>query len=701
MATGLNGTLEYTSRNWAAYNGSRIRIDWSETYDVATNTSVVTFSNARLTIRGADGSTWVSMLLKANDENVISSSAGRGDFGGSMTANTEREIKYSGSYLNKSISVVHDSDGTKSITVTASGMRVVNSSYGRGDTFSDESTVITLTDIPRASGFNVSGTEIGAEMSFSIQKAVPAFTHKLYYKHGTDTYTLIAEDVDDTYSWTIPEALGEKIPAAASGTWTLKCETYNGAALMGENVKTVTLTVPNYSLTGSGWYSASYSNTGTAAAGINKPVKGYSKLTYSVTASGVTTRYGATLNAPTVTVNGSAIPSGQTITALSSTVTFRISDSRGKTLTETVTITAYDYSSPTVTSISAARCDSSGTADDEGMFWYAQATANISPIDGANSYTLTAAIKSAGGSYGAENTLVSGAKSVFGGALSLTASYVVRIRITDALGNSAQIEILIPTSAVTFSARNGGNGFAFGKYAEADELLDVAWDERVRGDLTVDGGGNIAKADTTVSSNIDAEYDSAMFRTTNATLGTFPSAVGSRYGAGLTLPYRNAHGNTKPDLAGQIWIPNGDDAGAPNDLFFRTSLANSWNAWQQICKTNDFAYRAIQGSVAAVYNQYVSVVSTSLPAGYAYLVLAIVGTTVSNDIAYGVRLTGCDYSDIVRPNAQFRGGGTIYGFVTPKSSATTVAVEYNGTFSTSHNATATMLILRFPKMSSF
>ena len=484
---GNSGTLTYqsTSPAWGA-SGSQIRIDWNETYDITTNKSVVTFSNARLTVRGADGSTWITMLLKAGGENIINSDAFRGDFGGSVQAGVEKAFAPQGTWP-RSVTVTHAADGTASLTVTASGIRVRNTGYDRNDRFGAASDTLTLTTIPMASSFVVSGTTIGSDMRFAISRASSSFTHKIYYKHEDGYYTLLAENVGTSYTWSIPEGVGAQIPTEMSGRFVLKVETYNGAAMMGEATKTVTLTIPNYSLTGSGWYSAGYSNTGTAASGIAKPVKGYSKLTYSATSSGVSTRYGAALGTPTVTVNGAAAQSGQILTSLSTAVVFRIADSRGKTLSATVTVTALDYSQPTVTNVSAKRCDAGGTDDDEGMFWYAKATASVSSLEGANTYTLTAAIKTAGGSYGAENALASGAKSVFGGTLSATTSYVVRITITDALGNSSQTEIQIPTMEVTFNAKNGGRGFAFGKTSETDYLLDVAWDERVRGNLTVDG----------------------------------------------------------------------------------------------------------------------------------------------------------------------------------------------------------------------
>ena len=57
---------------------------------------------------------------------------------------------------------------------------------------------------------------------------------------------------------------------------------------------------------------------------------------------------------------------------------------------------------------------------------------------------------------------------------------------------------------------------------------------------------------------------------------------GSPYAEVLTLPYRQLKGNQKPDFGAQIALPNGDDSTKPNSMFFRTSLADTWNAWQEV-----------------------------------------------------------------------------------------------------------------------
>ena len=99
---------------------------------------------------------------------------------------------------------------------------------------------------------------------------------------------------------------------------------------------------------------------------------------------------------------------------------------------------------------------------------------------------------------------------------------------------------------------------------------------------TKDGSGNTITS-TYVGNkrgalDVDTLYDGKVYMVASGT--NVPS--GSNYGVVLGLPYRNLTGNSKPDFGGQIFIPNGDDDVKPNSMFFRTSLANSWNAWQEV-----------------------------------------------------------------------------------------------------------------------
>lgn len=62
---------------------------------------------------------------------------------------------------------------------------------------------------------------------------------------------------------------------------------------------------------------------------------------------------------------------------------------------------------------------------------------------------------------------------------------------------------------------------------------------------------------------------------------------GTQYGSLFVMPYRKPTGNTKPDFCVQIYLPNGDDSTHPNSMFYRTSLADSWNNWKEVASISD------------------------------------------------------------------------------------------------------------------
>ena len=77
-------------------------------------------------------------------------------------------------------------------------------------------------------------------------------------------------------------------------------------------------------------------------------------------------------------------------------------------------------------------------------------------------------------------------------------------------------------------------------------------------------------------------YDAGVFgasSATNAPSGLFAYAV-------LNLPYRRVA--EKTDFMAQILIPNGDET--DTNMYFRTSLADSWNPWRKVISTDDDGY---------------------------------------------------------------------------------------------------------------
>ena len=78
--------------------------------------------------------------------------------------------------------------------------------------------------------------------------------------------------------------------------------------------------------------------------------------------------------------------------------------------------------------------------------------------------------------------------------------------------------------------------------------------------------------------NVNSLYDGGIYMIASGSNLPF----GSQYAQVLNLPYRKLTGNTKPDFGAQIALPTGDDASKPNTMFFRTSLSDTWNAWQEV-----------------------------------------------------------------------------------------------------------------------
>ena len=503
MATGRTGvSTDFTKVNYSFT--WYFRVNWSETYDVSTNTSDITITSVQMKGNWSGRTYNGDLLLKVSDGTTVTTalnlscnSLNNGVYNASQDS-FQTIVDDPGKTTPVPITATvrglkHSNDGTGTVTFSLAKNNLDNptlySPYGSA-TFNAESKSESLTTIPRASSFTTSGSTIGSNMTISISRASSSFTHRIYYRYNsTGNWHEITTDnnrAGTSWTWAMPASLGESIPTAFSGTWQIGVETYNGSTQIGTmTTKTVTLTLPaNCGPTGTDWCSASYTNTGTVleTKGITNAVAGYSKLTYSIDNTKHQANYGATISSRKAYVGATEVVSGTTkITAASTSVRFVVTDSRGKTLEDTKTVTAYAYAQPTLSNAGARRCSSSGTASDSGTYWYAIATANVSGVGGQNSYTLTAQIKPSGGSYGAAVTLTSGTKRVVNGNLSTTTSYTVRIALTDTIGGSVSTEFAIPTQSVTLNFKDGGSGAAFGGYANTAGLLDVNWDLLVRG----------------------------------------------------------------------------------------------------------------------------------------------------------------------------------------------------------------------------
>ena len=212
------------------------------------------------------------------------------------------------------------------------------------------------------------------------------------------------------------------------------------------------------------------------------------------------------------------------------TVVCTVADTRGRTASESFSLPVMDYAPPLMTAQTVFRCRQDGTPDEDGTYLGVKALVSCSPLNGQNSCALSAAVMAAGGSYGAETALTSGAVSVIG-PYSPDLSHTVRFSAADALGNTAVYYVSVPTRKWAMKFRPDGRGVAFGKAAETDALFEIAdgWAVKSRGivDLIYPVGS--------IYLSVSAADPGALFGGTWQQLeGRFLLGAGSTYAAGDT-----------------------------------------------------------------------------------------------------------------------------------------------------------------------
>lgn len=318
-----------------------------------------------------------------------------------------------------------------------------------------------------------------------------------------NTETLLTSSAATSLSWTPAVATyAPLVTDAASAAATITVETYYGSAKLYTESTSITVswaagTIPP--TLSSGWASAAPLNEG-AAAGFTVWIQKYSKARVSFTPSKVTTQYAATIRSFTVTLDDTTVTAAENradtdlIAATSASLLCTVTDSRGQTASETLSVTLYPYARPSLSGVRVFRCDAAGAANEDSTYVSAKATANISPLGGENSVSLRLWTRKRGESWGGSVALSSGVERILSG-IDPDSSYEIWIQADDALGGQAAFTQILPTRVWAMKFRPDGSGVAFGKAAEHDKALELPADWTIRlGDAAFpDNGYNYLK----------------------------------------------------------------------------------------------------------------------------------------------------------------------------------------------------------------
>ena len=400
------------------------------------------------------------------------------------------------------LTIAHDSDGSKTFTVEAFSGQVWKDSGYLTATAAAQS--FALPTIPRATVPVIGAVVMGQTVTIGLPRAVSSFTHTLTYVFGAASGT-IAEGVGTEAQWAVPYDLAAQIPNSASGTGTLTCKTYSGSTLIGTQAVNFTATVPSNSTTQPSDTLAVSPVSSLAAPFSGLYIQGRTKAKITHTASG---KYGATIKSYAATVDGQTYTGQAPTTDILATpgtltITGTATDSRGIVGTALASIAVLAYTPPSVernTSTDAlvcARALADGTLDDDGTALYVACSRKYSGLGGNNAASVQVRYKSESGEWSDWVTFFPESASgdnyagiIAGITLAVESPYTVELRAVDKLGESGgTLSFAVPTSEATVDLGEGGNSLGVGRRAHVgtEKRLDVAWDSNFEKNVRVDG----------------------------------------------------------------------------------------------------------------------------------------------------------------------------------------------------------------------
>lgn len=377
--------------------------------------------------------------------------------------------------LDTTITVNHNPDGTGSVKVDT----WMDTEISAG--VIEQTKTLTLDTIPRASIVSAPKTGIlGSALKVEIDRKSASFTDKLYYKVGSKSEEQITTYGGGlTYNWTPPVSLASNAPNSTKLAVTLITKTYNGSTYVGRSECVVEMAVPE-------------SAVPTLSVAISDPYKlsatygGYvqlrSKINVELTAAG---SYGSTIKSYSIKVGNfyAATTSIGTTDYLPSSgdvnVVCSVTDSRGRTTTTTQPVTVLPYSKPTISAISAARCNQDGSANRAGAYGKVTFSAAITQLSGN-----TAAYKVQYRAHGAETERWTDAGSVAAGnyspanvsvvfAADTDTRYAVRVVATDKFESVGSTIRDLPAAFILMDLAKSKKSIGVGRECDKDNTLQV------------------------------------------------------------------------------------------------------------------------------------------------------------------------------------------------------------------------------------
>lgn len=489
---------------------------------VENNTSTVTWKLVGYLGSGASSSHWYSnsyhsINVSINGSTVYSLPNTRQK---TISLGTNTSASSPVTIASGTTTVPHNADGSKTCACSFSVVYRYNSAFtwkGSGN--------VGLTTIARASqpscitypNTTQNVGALGSTITIHMNSNSSNFRHTVRYAWNNKSGT-IATNVQYNCQWKIPLDFANNIPNATSGWGTIYVDTYNKNKLIGTKSVTFTATVP------SNVVPSISSITCTDPKGYLSKYGGYvqnkSTLKVVVSAAG---SYSSTIKSYKIVANGvtytaNSPTTGVLISSGTNTITVTVTDSRGRTASKTATISVLAYTSPTISYLTAGRCNSEGTADADGAYISASFKTVVTALNNKNHATAKLEYKknteTSWTTAGTYTAYIQTPTKIF--AANIDSSYNVRLTVKDDF-LTATLEKAVGTVYTLIDFRSTGKGIAIGKVSEED-LLDVNMDTRFR--KTVRSEDDVI-ADLGTNKQVSLRRLQSLVNTVNGQLSTY------------------------------------------------------------------------------------------------------------------------------------------------------------------------------------
>lgn len=482
METGVSGYVDLS-----ATKGFTLRVHYSESYDITSNSSSVTIT--KLQVAGSQywgANYYLDGTISINGTIAVSMSSKLGYHGVYVDA---KNTFYNVSGTLGSVSgIAHSSDGTKNVTISASVYGYTVDGTNGNAWNASTSKRVALTTIPRKSTLEVPNGTLNELLHLVVTKKADSFTHTITYACGSVSGTICSKVPDIHVYWYPPMDLALQNTTGTSVVVNFTIETFSGSTSVGTSTATAVFQIPAsvapYMATtlsdSTGWYDI-----------IGAYVQGQSKLKLDINANG---SYGASIaSISTIFDGGTYSGSSVTTNAILQTGNVKASitakDSRGRTVTEEPTISVLPYSYPKLTALEAYRSDSNHIT--------VKFSSSVTSLNGKNGAWYKVQYKKSTDSAYTEVSLdaYTGNFAVTNGTYTIEvgeSSYDINVLVGDRFKT---IRYAVPGASVSHTIsmlkKNGKIvGMAFGKLAEHEGVIDFGWIPKCSGggDVVVEQG---------------------------------------------------------------------------------------------------------------------------------------------------------------------------------------------------------------------